>query len=128
MSVHITHFAVYAQNLEKSKEYYVQYFHGSSNQKYENTKGFSSYFISFDSGARLEIMSHTDLEKRTQKDKESGWSHIAFSVGSKEAVIELTNRIVADGYALLSPSRVTGDGYFESCVSDPDGNRVEITE
>ena len=128
MNTYITHIAVYAKDLEKSKEYYTKYFDGISNEKYTNTKGFSSYFITFSSGARFEIMAHTELEDREPKDKVNGWSHVAFSVGSKENVLKLTERIVADGYQLYSPPRETGDGYFESCVADPDGNRVEITE
>jgi lactoylglutathione lyase len=128
MDAAITHCAVYAKNLEKTRDYYLNYFGGKSNDKYENAKGFSSYFISFHSGTRLEVMYNIHLEEHTAKEKESGWSHIAFSVGSKEAVIELTNQIASDGYEVFSQPRETGDGYFESCVSDPDGNRVEITE
>ncbi len=128
MNTYITHVAVYAKDLEKSKEYYTKFFGGISNQKYTNSKGFSSYFISFSSGIRLELMAHVELEDREPKDKVNGWSHIAFSVGSKENVIKLTEMIVADGYILYSPPRETGDGYYESCVADPDGNRVEITE
>lgn len=124
----ITHIAVYSKDLEKSKEFYTKYFNGTSNNKYENSEGFSSYFVTYNSGANLEIMSHVLLEEREPKDKVNGWSHIAFSVGTAEKVVELTERIVSDGFELLSPPRRTGDGYFESCVSDPDGNRVEITE
>ncbi len=124
----ITHIALYATDIEKTKDYYTKYFDGISNNKYINSKGFSSYFITFDSNVRLEIMAHAELETREPKDKVNGWNHIAFSVGSKENVMELTDAIIADGYQLLSPPRETGDGYFESCVSDPDGNRVEITE
>ncbi|MBP3887138.1 MAG: VOC family protein [Cellulosilyticum sp.] len=127
MNTFINHVAVYVTDLEKSKEYYVKYFNGVSNDKYVNNKGFSSYFLSFSSGARLEIMTHTDLLVRDVQDKVNGWSHIAFSVGSKENVLKLTEQITSDGYELLSPPRETGDGYFESCVADPDGNRVEIT-
>lgn len=124
----ITHIAIYTKDLEISKEFYTKYFNGTSNNKYENSQGFSSYFVTFESGAKLEIMSHISLENREPKDKVNGWSHIAFSVGTKEKVIELTEQIVSDGFKLLSPPRKTGDDYFESCVSDPDGNRVEITE
>ncbi|MBE6024965.1 MAG: glyoxalase [Cellulosilyticum sp.] len=127
MNTFISHVAVYAIDLERSKDYYVKYFNAISNDKYTNTKGFSSYFITFSSGARLEIMSHTNLSIRSVKDMMNGWSHIAFSVGSKENVLKLTEQIISDGYELLSPPRETGDGYFESCVADPDGNRVEIT-
>lgn len=127
MNTFIAHVAVYATDLEKTKDYYVKYFNGVANTKYVNSKGFSSYFISFSSGARLEVMAHTNLTVRNVEDKVNGWSHIAFSVGSKENVLKLTHQITSDGYALLSPPRETGDGYFESCVADPDDNRVEIT-
>lgn len=128
MSINITHIGVYATDIKKSRDYYVTFFDGKSNELYKNSKGFSSYFITFDSGARLEIMHHVELEKREIIEKANGWSHVAFSVGSKEKVLEITDRIVNAGYKLLSPPRNTGDGYFESCVEDPDGNRVEITE
>lgn len=128
MNIKITHVGVYATDIEKSKAYYVTYFGGRSNNLYQNAKGFSSYFITFDSGVRLEVMYHKDLELRPVEEKVNGWSHLAFSIGDRESVIKLTERIVADGYELYSPPRQTGDGYFESCVADPDGNRVEITE
>lgn len=128
MNITISHVGVYVTDIEKSRDYYVTYFGGKSNEIYKNTKGFSSYFLTFDSETRLEIMHHTELEKRTNIEKANGWSHVAFSVGNKEKVLEITERIVNAGYKLLSAPRVTGDGYFESCVEDPDGNRVEITE
>jgi lactoylglutathione lyase len=128
MSTAITHVAVYAADLERTKTYYETFFEGKSNNLYKNAQGFSSYFISFDSGVRLEIMHHTGLEKKGIKDKVTGWSHIAFSVGSRERVIEMTDKITASGFKLYSLPRQTGDGYFESCVADPDGNRVEITQ
>ncbi len=127
MGVKITHIAVYATNLEKTRNYYLSFFGGCSNEIYHNADGFSSYFITFDTEVRLEIMNHKQLEQREALDKVNGWNHVAFSVGSREKVEELTNRIVAAGYELYSPARTTGDGYFESCVADPDGNRVEIT-
>ncbi len=127
MNASITHIALYTLDLERSCAFYVKYFGGISNEKYVNAKGFSSYFITFQSGARLEIMAQNQLEYREGKDKVNGFHHIAFSVGSKDNVLELTDQIIADGYELLGGPRETGDGYFESCVSDPDGNRVEIT-
>lgn len=126
--MNITHVAVYVSDLEKSQKYYTRFFGGSSNELYVNQKGFKSYFITFDSGARLELMSKPDIEKSSGEKERMGWSHIAFSVGSKEKVIHLTDEIILEGYQLLSGPRMTGDGYFESCVTDPDGNRVEITE
>ncbi len=89
--------------------------------------GFSSYFISFGDGARLEVMHSDKLELREPSEFGSGWSHVAFSVGTKDAVLALTQKLVKAGYLLYSGPRETGDGYFESCVGDPDGNRVEIT-
>ena len=127
MNINITHIALYATDIEKSKEFYTKYFNGVNNEKYTNAEGFSSYFITYSSGAQLELMSHTDLEFRPVIDKVNGWSHIAFSVGSKEEVLRITNLICDDGYELYSAPRNTGDGYFESAVADPDGNRVEIT-
>ncbi|MCL2698213.1 MAG: VOC family protein [Oscillospiraceae bacterium] len=124
----IEHIAVYTSDLERSKEFYQKYFNAESNEKYRNKSGFSSYFLTFSSGARLEIMSHTKLASREVLDKVNGINHLAFSVGDKDGVITLTERIINDGYTLLSPPRKTGDGYFESCVADPDGNRIEITE
>ena len=128
LKAYITHVAVYTADLERMKEFYVKYFCGAANQKYQNNSGFSSYFLTFENDVRLEIMSHEQLEFKEAIEKVNGISHIAFSVGSKENVLELTNLLVSDGYQLLSPPRKTGDGYFESCISDPDGNRIEITE
>lgn len=127
MNCSITHIAVYAKDLEKIKDFYVKYFGGVANNIYINSTGFSSYFVKFESGARIEVMAHKELEEVESKDRVNGYNHIAFSVGSREGVIELTEELVKDGYELLSPVRETGDGYFESCVADPEGNRVEIT-
>ena len=114
--------------MERLRNFYEKYFGAISNEKYMNDKGFSSYFLTLGSDVRLEIMSHRELEVREVLDKVNGISHIAVSVGSQEEVVALTERIVADGYKLYSPPRKTGDGYFESVIADPDGNRIEITE
>ena len=128
MKASIEHVAIYTSDLERLRSFYQKYFNAECNEKYQNNSGFSSYFLSFSSGARIEIMSHTKLINREIIDKVNGLSHFAFSVGDRNEVVALTERIVSDGYILLSPPRRTGDGYFESCVSDPNGNRVEITE
>jgi len=127
LNVSIEHIAIYSPDLERLRAFYQKYFNAKSNEKYHNLSGFSSYFLTFDSGARLELMSHTELISTEVVEKTNGISHIAFSVGDRDEVITLTKRIVDDGYTLLSPPRETGDGYFESCIADPDGNRVEIT-
>lgn len=126
----IEHAAIWTTDLEKMRRYYVEYFGADSGGKYENsTKGFSSFFLTFDSGCRLEIMQmDTVTERPGQKGRQYlGFAHLAFSVGSDDEVVRLTERLRADGHEVVSEPRHTGDGYFESCVLDPDGNRVEIT-
>ena len=127
MNSYITHCALYVSDIEKAKAFYVKYFNGTANEKYTNNKGFQSYFIKFMMGTSLEVMTHVDLKVRKAMDKVNGFSHIAFAVGSDEKVREITDLLVKDGYELLSPVRVTGDDYYESCIADPEGNRVEIT-
>ncbi len=128
MNISITHIAIYAKDIDKMRDFYIKYFGAKSNEKYVNAKGFSSYFLTFDSGARLEIMAHEELEHRKVMNIVNGIHHIAFSVGSREEVIALTERIAGDGYEVYSQPRQTGDGYFESCIADSEGNRIEITE
>ncbi len=128
MNISITHIAIYAKDIEAMRDFYIKYFEAKSNEKYVNAKGFSSYFLTFDSGARLEIMAHEELENRQVMNIVNGIHHIAFSVGSREEVITLTERIASDGYEVYSQPRQTGDGYFESCIADTEGNRIEITE
>lgn len=123
----ITHIAVYVNDLERTKNFYTKFFNGNSNDLYQNSEGFSSYFIKFNSNVSLELMHHTALEQRSVIDKATGYNHLAFSVGSEEAVKTLTSNIADAGFKIYSKARKTGDGYFESCVADPDGNRVEIT-
>lgn len=124
----IEHVAVYVKDLERSREFFTKYFQAESNDGYYNSKtGFRSYFLTFEDGARLEIMNRQDA-KDTQKELvQNGYIHIAFSAGSREKVDELTNRLRADGYSVISGPRVTGDGYYESCILDLEGNQIEIT-
>ncbi len=125
----IEHVALWTRNLERMRDFYVEFFDGKSNEKYINPRtGFESYFISFDSGARLEIMRKADIPaNRNDVDEQYiGLIHVALSTGSRESVDRLTNELRAAGYRVLSEPRETGDGYYESCVLDPDENRVEI--
>ena len=57
----------------------------------------------------------------------TGYIHLAFSVGSREKVDALTKRLEEDGYKVVSGPRVTGDGYYESCVLCIEDNQIEIT-
>lgn len=125
----INHAALYTSNLERAKAFYETYFSGVSNQKYENLKtGLQTYYLSFEDGARLEIMTHPELKEDQPQPFHAGWTHLAFSVGNKEKVNQLTEQLAMDGYMVISAPRITGDGYYESCVADPDGNQIEITE
>jgi lactoylglutathione lyase len=95
--------------------------------KYHNIqKKFESYFLTFESGARLEIMRKAGLDQPYQGDQ-MGWAHIAISLGSRESVDHLTDRLTRDGYLLVSGPRITGDGYYESVIEDPEGNLLELT-
>jgi lactoylglutathione lyase len=127
--IKIEHVAMWVKDLEKEKEFYVRYFNAIAGEKYLNsTKKFESYFLSFEEGCRLEIMQKPDiLERNGDVNQYFGLIHLAISVGSKEKVEALTKQLVKDGYPLLDGPRTTGDGYYESVVLDPEGNRIEIT-
>jgi len=126
----IEHIAIWCRDIEAVRRFYEEYFSARSNQKYSNEqKGFSSYFLSFDSGARLELM-HMDTVPDTANDpykQFTGLIHLAISVGSEDIVDQLTDRLRQAGHPVISAPRRTGDGYYESVVLDPEGNRIEIT-
>lgn len=127
--MHIEHIAMYVNELEKTKEFFVKYFNATPNEGYHNkTSDFRSYFLSFDDGTRLEIMNKPKMEDAEKTSTRTGYIHIAFSVGSKEAVDELTAKMKNDGYEVISGPRTTGDGYYESCIIGIEGNQIEITE
>lgn len=124
----IEHVALWVKDLEKQKEFYVKYFEGKANEKYYNpAERFQSYFIRFSEGSRLELMQVPELENKAEKEFITGFSHVAFSLGSKEKVENLTEILRKDGYRIVSEPRITGDGYFESCILDEEGNRIELT-
>lgn len=126
----IDHVALYVRDLEAARAFFMRYFGVVSNEKYVNSKtGFQSYFLTFDRGGRLEIMTKPGLKERTggPEAEACGFAHLAVGVGSKEKVDELTARLAGDGYLTLSGPGTTGDGYYESCVEGPEGNRIEIT-
>ena len=123
----IEHIALWVNDLEGMRTFYTKYFNGQSNTLYRNEKKqFESYFISFESGARIEIMRKKGIEEKPIQEV-TGYAHFAFSVGSKEKVDELTKSLKAAGYPVLNGPRTTGDGYYESVISDPEGNQIEIT-
>lgn len=125
----IEHIAMYVNDLEAAKNFFIKYFGASSNTVYHNEKtNFRSYFLTFDCGSRLEIMNKPVMEDLEKSPARTGFIHIAFSVGSKEKVDELTARLKSDGYKIISGPRTTGDGYYESCIIGIEGNQIEITE
>ena len=127
--MHIEHIAMYVNDLERTRDFFIKYFDAKSNKGYHNpTTDFHSYFLTFAQGARLEIMNKPDMTDKPKELGRTGYAHIAFSLGSKEAVDELTHYLKADGYEVVSGPRTTGDGYYESCIVAVEGNIIEITE
>ena len=124
----IEHIAMYVNDLEAARDFFVKYFGGSPNSGYHNIKtGFRSYSISFDDGSRLELMNRPDMDDIRKSVARTGYVHIAFSLGSRERVDELTEELRNDGYEVISGPRTTGDGYYESCISVFEGNIIELT-
>lgn len=124
----IEHVAMYVNDLESAKEFFLKYFEGKSNEGYHNINtGFCSYFLTFSDGARLELMNKPGMDDMEKSLTRTGYVHIAFSVGSREAVDKLTNKLNKDGYKVISGPRTTGDGYYESSVVAIEGNIIEIT-
>lgn len=124
----IEHIAMYVKDLEGARDFFVNYFGAVSNEGYHNPRtDFRSYFLTFDDGARLEIMHKPEMQDPEKTLNRTGFVHLAFSVGSKEAVDALTARLKADGYEVLSGPRTTGDGYYESCILALEDNQIEIT-
>ena len=124
----IEHVALWIRDLERARQWWEKYFDVLSGDEYVNAAGFHSYFLTFpDGGARLELMYDGSQLPNTEDRPHDGYGHVAVSVGSEEAVDALTARLVADGFRCVSGPRTTGDGYYESCVLDAEGNRVEIT-
>ncbi len=124
----IEHVAMYVNDLEKTRDFFVKYLDGKPNDGYHNAiTGFRSFFLSFDDGARLEIMNKPDMADAEKPLNRTGLIHVAFSVGSRERVDELTQQLRNNGYQIVSWPRTTGDGYYESCVVAIEGNQIEIT-
>ena len=127
-NMRIEHVAMYVNDLEKEKAFFETYFDAKAGDKYVHEEiGFSSYFLEFQDGARLELMHNTEMDDIEKYRKRTGFIHIAFTVGGKEDVDRITEIIKNDGYELISGPRTTGDGYYESCILDPEGNQIEVT-
>lgn len=123
----IDHVAMYVHDLENVKDFFMHYFNATCNELYHNSRtGFYSYFLSFGDGSRLEIMTRPDLIASGKSAYRMGFIHLAVSLGGKEKVDELTERLLADGYQMFSAPRTSGDGYYESCFYGPEDNLIEL--
>ena len=149
MGITVAHIALWTNRLEELRDFYVRYFDGESGPVYRNPSGpqggfmpcgtgwyrhsfeapagseGNRVFVRFDGVVALELMRRTDI-RDSDEGEHTGFCHVAFGVGSREAVCSLTERLRRDGYRIAGEPRQTGDGYFESVVCDPDGNRIEI--
>lgn len=126
----IEHIAIWADDIELMRTFYTKYFDLSCSDKYTNRiRDFTSYFLSFgDFKTRIEIMHIPNMESPVSRGNLKGLAHFAISVGSKEIVNSLTERLRKDGYTIMSEPRTSGDGYYESAILDPEGNYVEIIQ
>lgn len=124
--MHIDHIAIWTEDLEKEKEFFLKYFDCSAGAKYVNQlKKFSSYFITFSGGARIELMKRDDITEFRQGET-VGITHLAIDTGSREKVDNMTALLEEDGFTIKGRPRVTGDGYYESVILDPEGNVIEL--
>lgn len=124
----IEHVALYVNDLEGARDFFVHHFGATSNDGYHNPRtDFRSYFLSFGDGARLELMTKPGMMDAEKQLARTGWAHLSFAVGSAEEVDRLTAELADAGYPTLDGPRQTGDGYYESCVLGPEGNQIEIT-
>ncbi len=125
----VDHVALYCRDLEGMKAFFEKYFQGKPNNLYHNPRtGLRTYILTFPDGAsRLELMTRPEVEGDNASHFHTGFIHLSFAAGSKEAVDKLTATLKADGYETLSGPRTTGDGYYESCVSGFEGILLEIT-
>ncbi|HKH93849.1 MAG TPA: VOC family protein [Gemmatimonadaceae bacterium] len=139
ISPRIAHVALWTRDLERLerlREFYERHFGARASAPYRSARrpGFVSYFVSFASGAQLELMTlpsdvatEAPHARAAADEPRCGYAHIALSLGSAGSVDALTARLAAAGVPVLSAPRWTGDGFYESVVADPDGNVVELT-
>lgn len=126
--IKIDHIAIYVRDLEGTKNFFETYFSGKSNELYYNPKtGLRTYILSFGGQTRLELMTRPDMIDIGTAAVRNGFIHLSFNLGSKQNVDSLTRRLAEDGFSVCSGPRITGDGYYESCIEGPEGNLFELT-
>ena len=125
----IDHVAIWTYNIEGLRNFYMHYFGASSgNCYYNHSREFRSYFLTFDDDCRIELMEMPNIPhtKNNPLKQFTGLVHFAIKTGSKQAVDQLTEQLRRDGFKVAGEPRTTGEGYYESVILDPDGNRIEI--
>lgn len=124
----IDHLAVWVTDLERTRQFYERWFQARAGQRYTNARtGFSSYFLGFEGGSRLELMQRPDVVKGREAGQPSlGYAHLAVELPDPASVDRLTQRMREAGHAIVGEPRTTGDGYYESVVQDPDGHLLEL--
>lgn len=132
MEIRVEHVALWVRDLEGARDFFTRHLGARAGEKYQNPRtGFSSYFLTFDSGARLEVMTRPDLSDPASLPSGAAipgsWAHLAFSLGSAQAVDETTRALQEAGCRLVSGPRRTGDGYYESCLEGFEGCLIELT-
>ena len=126
--MYIHNVGIFVKDLEGAKAFFESYFGAKLFKTYnEPESNYYSYIMDLDGQAKLELMNKPDMYDMEKPLNRTGFIHIAFSVGSKEKVDELTENLKAAGYDVVSGPRTTGDGYYESCIVGIEGNQIEIT-
>jgi lactoylglutathione lyase len=128
MGVRVEHVALWVQDLERMRGFYVAHVGGQSGARYHNPRtGLTSYFISFDGGCRIELMQAPGVQPGPE-GRTAGYAHVALSLGGREAVDATVDVMRQKGVAIASDPRTTGDGYYEAVILDPEGNHIELAE
>ena len=125
----IDHIALYCNDLEQMRQFFINHFDAASNQQYHNPRtGLRTYFLTFPDGStRLEVMQRPDTIASDSSKPNIGFIHMSLAAGSKEAVDAKTQELREAGYQVVSGPRTTGDGYYESCILGPENIQIEIT-
>lgn len=123
----IDHVAMYVNDLEAEKNFFIKYFDAKAGSKYTNFRSdFSNYFLKFEDGSRLEIMTRNSSVDDKKIRYRTGFHHIAISIGDRKDVDDMMKKFDADGVIVVSGARTTGDGYYAAVIVDPEGNEIEI--
>ena len=122
----IEHLALWTEDIERLRQFYERYLGAQAGELYRSkTQQLLSYFLTFSGGARLEIMTSPQLEAR-QTGRRVGLAHFALRVGSREHVNQFVERLRLEMVEIAGEPRLTGDGYYEAIILDPDGNSIEL--